>query len=582
MTRRIRWMSSLILFLGLSGVVLGLMPPLASWPVALPITILHVLLAVVLGVLAGSLLFPHMRKNGRWQAGGRSGWGSLVFLSLVVISGSSLLIQGQRGRLPILHTIAGLGFLAIVFSHGGFKHLRRRFRSSLRLVLTSGFVVLAAGLMLSARPTHSTVSPEVKEFPPASMRILGELPPFDEELMGASRCSDCHAQIVAEWKQSMHAVADTELLYARVVGEFRKDYGFEASNWCAGCHSPLRLGRGELNEKVALVAQPNVDCIVCHSIRKAQEPIGNNRYDLAFTIPSRYGLAKAGRLSDKLLLLQPAVHRSMWNGSFMRSAEFCGVCHRQTLPDSLSDGHGGLVIQDTYQEWAKSRYNTADQATRRTCQDCHMPVASGLAADLGNQRPSHLFLGGSMDIARILGAHTAYAESKRFLEKAATIAVTYSGGERGSLGLSVKVTNSGAGHNLPTGVTDLRDLWLEVSVTNEANEVVYESGKLDAGGFLDPLAVRFGMILGDGKGAAMHFHHITRAREILSDTSIAAGETREVHYVVPGASAKRLKAEVRLLYRAVPQAFINHYMTPDLRTEVVVMATASATVELTP
>jgi hypothetical protein len=575
-------MSSLILLLSLSGVLLGLLPPLASWPVALPITIFHVLLAVAFVALAGSLLYPHMRKNGHWRAGGRSGWAALVSLSLVVISGSSLLIQGQRGRLPILHTIAGLGLLAIVFAHGGFAHLRRRFRSSFRLVLTGGFAVLAAGLMLSARPTHSTVSPEVKEFPPASMRILGELPPFDEEILGASRCADCHAQIVAQWKESMHAVADTELLYARVVGEFRKDYGFEASNWCAGCHSPLRLGRGELNEKVASVAQPNVDCIVCHTIRKAQEPIGNNHYDMAFTIPSRYGLAKAERLSDKLLLLQPAMHRSMWNGSFMRSAEFCGVCHRQTLPDSLTDGHGGLVIQDTYQEWAKSRYNTADQATRRTCQDCHMPVASGLAGDLGNQRPSHLFLGGSMDIARILGAHSAYAESKRFLEKAATVAVNYSGSRQGGIGLSVIVTNSGAGHNLPTGVTDLRDLWLAVTVTDEANEVVYESGKLDSSGFLDPSAVRFGMTLGDGKGAPVYFHHITCAREILSDTSIAAGETREVNYIVSGATAKRLTAEVKLLYRAVPQAFINHYMTPDLRTEVVVMSTASATVELTP
>src|SRR5690349_14195563 len=105
MIQRIRWMSSLILLLSLSGVLLSLLPPLASWPVALPITIIHVLLAVAFVALACALLFPHMRKHGRWRAGGRSGWGALVFLSLVIISGSSLLIQGQRGRLPILHTI---------------------------------------------------------------------------------------------------------------------------------------------------------------------------------------------------------------------------------------------------------------------------------------------------------------------------------------------------------------------------------------------------------------------------------------------------------------------------------------------
>jgi hypothetical protein len=434
--------------------------------------------------------------------------------------------------------------------------------------------------MVSSRSTHSTVSPESKQFAPASFRILGELPDYDEYEMAAKRCADCHKEIADQWKESMHAMADTELFYARVVGEFRKEFGFQASNWCAGCHSPLRLGRGELNEKVATVAQPNVDCIVCHSIRGAHDSIGNNGYDLMIARQSGYELAGTRGLSDRLLLIQPEAHRSRWNSSFMRTPEFCGSCHRQVLPDFLSGGNVELVLQDTYTEWARSKYNTADKAIGRTCQDCHMPREPGLDVDLGNKRPSHLFLGGSYDIARISGSHTAYTESKRFLQQAATIEITPVRTGKDGVELIVKVTNSGAGHNLPTGVTDLRQMWVAVTVTNDAGEIVYESGKIDAAGFLDSSATVFGMTLGDGNGNPVHFHHIAKARQILSDTTIPAGETREVKYAVPVQHSRRLQVDAKLMHRAVPQNFINHYMTPDLRSEVVVMTQATTNINL--
>jgi hypothetical protein len=577
---KIRWITSLVLLLALSGGLLMVLPPSVPWHATVSITVIHLMLSAVLVIAAGPLLYHHLRRNGRWRAGGSSSWWSLLLLLALIASGVMLALQGQRGRLALIHTIVAAAFLTVFLVHSGIAHLRRLVHSYLRLAVTIAFAALIVGAMMSARATNSVVVNEAKQFPPASFRVLGELPEYDEDVMGAKRCSACHKQIADEWKESMHARADTELLYARVVGEFRKEYGFEASNWCAGCHSPLRLARGELNEKVATVRQPNVDCIVCHSIRKTNDPIGNNNYDLAIAEPGGHQLGKTNALSDQLLLMQPAAHRSLWNGSFIRSPEFCGVCHRQVLPDFLSGGRGGLVLQGTFDEWAKSKYNSADKSVRRTCQDCHMPAAAGLASDLGDKRPSHLFLGGSIDVARINGAHNSYAEGKKFLAKAATITVTPSGRVETGIDLSVSVTNSGAGHNLPTGVTDLRQVWVELTVTNDAGDVIYKSGHLDAAGFLDPSAVSFGVVLGDGNGNPVHLHHIAKAREILADTTIPAGETREAKYRVPISGYQNLVAEAKLLYRAVPQGFINHYMTPDLRSEVVVMAKASATINL--
>lgn len=42
------------------------------------------------------------------------------------------------------------------------------------------------------------------------------------------------------------------------------------------------------------------------------------------------------------------------------------------------------------------------------------------------------------------------------------------------------MTNIGAGHHLPTGVSDFRELWLDITVAKNRNgEVIFESGKLN-------------------------------------------------------------------------------------------------------
>jgi hypothetical protein len=443
--------------------------------------------------------------------------------------------------------------------------------------------MLVVGTMLASQPSLVTNAP-IRLFTPALMRVLGELPAYNEAFMAAEGCARCHSEIVEQWKQSMHAIADTEPIYARVVGEFRQQYGVAASNWCAGCHSPLRLARGQLNTNIASIPQSNVDCMVCHSIQHIHQLIRNNGFDLAIRRPMGYEIGQAAALSDWLLLIQPAAHRARWNPSVTRRPEFCGACHSQILPSFLSNGQEGPVLQDTYREWQRSRYNSADPAVRRTCQDCHMPVASGLAADLGNHRPSHFFTGGSVDIAQITGAHALYIEERRLLASAATVSVMAGKCDQKGMELQVNVTNSGSGHNLPTGVTDLRQVWLEVTVINNADVTIYQSGRIDNDGFLDPSTVRFGVTLGDADGQPVYFHDIARTRYVLMDTTIPPGETREVVYTLPLTEPlidfTELKVTAKLLYQTVPQNFINYYITPNLRFQSVTISSAFITLDV--
>jgi hypothetical protein len=247
----------------------------------------------------------------------------------------------------------------------------------------------------------------------------------------------------------------------------------------------------------------------------------------------------------------------------------------------LTGVKGSPTLQDTYGEWQRSRFNSDDPAQRKTCQDCHMPEREGVTALLGGGGRKHLFAGASVDVARLGGARTALQEHRRLLANTASVAVTVEGCNAQRVELLARVTNYGAGHNLPTGVTDLREVWLEVTARDEAGRVVYQNGAVASDGTLDPKATRFGVTLVDGEGKPVRLHDIVRVRRILEDTTIRSGETRGVRYLLPLPNPSRVTVQVRLLYRAVPQDLLNHFMTSDLRFQVVEMASASLPVEAT-
>lgn len=580
--RKSQWAVGLIFALATTGVLLSIIPPLRAWYPMLVVTIVHIILALILAILVGPFLWQHIGKRRRWIDIDTGDWSLLVLLIGILVSGCALVIVGQRGQLAWLHGVLGLGLVFFLVRHTYLLFVRRITRSLVWMVCLAALVVLVVGATLVEkyvnRMPNSVLT--IKHFFPAPMRLLGEIPDYDKTIMTSDGCALCHAEIAKQWEQSIHAVADTELIYARVVEEFRQNYGIKASNWCAGCHSPLRLAREQLTRNVADVDQPNVDCIVCHSVRQIAHPVGNNDFSLEIKRSSGYELGWTKSVSDWLLLIQPAAHQERWNASIVGNPEFCGTCHRQVLPEFLSGGQDSLVLQDTFTEWQESKYNNTDPAVRRTCQDCHMPLFSSLSAGLGAPLKSHLFAGGNAEIAQVMGAHDLYPEQKRLLASAATISVMATKCNLDIIELQVNVTNSGAGHNLPTGVTDLRQVWLEVTILDSKDEIVFQSGAIDEDGSLDPEAVLFGVILGDAYGQPVNFHDIGRARQVLADTTIPPGETRKIKYTLPLLDPTKFMVTVRLLYRVIPQTFINHYLTSNLRFRTLTMASVSTTLDI--
>jgi hypothetical protein len=95
-----------------------------------------------------------------------------------------------------------------------------------------------------------------------------------------------------------------------------------------------------------------------------------------------------------------------------------------------------------------------------------------------------------------------YEMAVKRLQKAAELEITpdYRSGRLTEV--KVRVKNIRAGHNLPTSLTNVRQMWLEVRATDEKGKVVIASGSLNKDGSLPSNVRKFNS---DGMGSDMHF-----------------------------------------------------------------------------
>ena len=117
----------------------------------------------------------------------------------------------------------------------------------------------------------------------------------------------------------------------------------------------------------------------------------------------------------------------------------------------------------------------------------------------------------------------------------------------------VGVENVGAGHHLPTGVADFRELWLDITISDANDKIVFSSGKLDINGDLKADARPFMKVFGDKDGKAVGLL-FWKYEKLLSDTRIPAKTRRVESYDLPKDLKYPLKALVKLNFRIYPQS----------------------------
>lgn len=212
---------------------------------------------------------------------------------------------------------------------------------------------------------------------------------------------------------------------------------------------------------------------------------------------------------------------------YLASPESCGACHDVRLfgTDVVGVAERGehfKRLRNAYSEWRAyvdaSRVRGLEPAT---CQGCHMSLYPGVCepragaegdgvcpagtrfaprdpgtfgrAGAGGARHAHHFTGVEAPVADDLGpearrgrtldadgAPTALDPRRlALLRSAVRLAVEPPRAERGLLRVPVTVENVGAGHRVPAGFSQERELWIELVVKDAAGKEVYVVGRLE-------------------------------------------------------------------------------------------------------
>src|SRR3989339_143745 len=502
------------------------------------------------------------------------GWVLLGSFLLLLCSGIYLFFIGNRGGdlLGIISFNIHLygSFLLVLFF---IYHTKKQQKPNL------GFATL---LILIVSLNTSFVYADTTKL--SQMKVESKNGSFhSEDWTNSAKCKSCHSDIFAQWSDSNHKhIAGSNPYYMAMETLAGEAEGEEFRKWCMGCHNPSAITMGfgktthamdgnflsnDIFEKNAKALtddfkthgnfrlEEGVSCITCHQITKA-EGSGNASYTISLD-RKKYAFedstSKAGHyLSEKLINSNPQVHKESYSNPLYKESRYCASCHDEFHPKT------DVKIVSTFKEWEKSPYNNPnDKSKHKTCIDCHMTnlendkfaPLSGVSTDGGVVKKDvkvHYFAGSNHFLSGLKNK-VHEEQTIQLLKTSAKLDVDIKDSK-----LVVGVTNVGAGHHLPTGVADFRELWLDVTITDKSGKVILSSGKLKSDGNIQDGSRFFQKVFGDenGKPVGLLFW---KYKILLSDTRIASKERRVESYEIDKNVIYPLSVNVKLNFRIYPQ-----------------------------
>ncbi|MFA7355355.1 MAG: hypothetical protein WCZ70_12120, partial [Sulfurimonadaceae bacterium] len=292
-----------------------------------------------------------------------------------------------------------------------------------------------------------------------------------------------------------------------------------------------------------------------HQITEAKSK-GNASYKLSLE-RQKYAFEDSdsdmGRyFSEKLINSNPDAHKKSYSKELYKESRYCASCHDEFHPQN------GIKIVSTFEEWNKSPYNNPkDKTKHKSCIDCHMTYLEegkfaplkGTSTDGGVVKEDvkvHYFAGSNHFLAGLRDKEHE-EQALQLLRTSAKLDIDIKDGV-----LEVGVKNIGAGHHLPTGVADFREMWLEVSVKDKDGNTVLSSGKLKENGNVEEGSRFFQKVFGDEEGNPVGLL-FWKYKILLSDTRIPAGERRVERFVLDKNSVYPLQISAKLNFRIYPQ-----------------------------
>ena len=353
------------------------------------------------------------------------------------------------------------------------------------------------------------------------------------ELFSASgACTLCHMNMTDDsgtdvsidtyWRSTMMANAARDPYWQAAVRreiETHPELSEVIQDKCTACHMPmaqysnkiegdtgLLFGEGGFltpeNELYSL-ALDGVSCTLCHQIRAdglgTEASFSGGFYiDTTLRRPERILFGPYKSSEQDVAVMRGASGYIPEQGLHLSGSELCASCHTLYTPyvDANGEIAGEFPEQVPYFEWYYSDYRSI-----QNCQGCHMPEAEGgvrisiTSQVLRSPFALHSFVGGNTYMLSILDQFGdelgVTASSEQFQ---ATIVRTLDqlqnntavltledarlSGNRVILDLTI---DSRAGHKFPTGYPSRR-AWIHVSVKDNNNQLVFESGGVNPDG----------------------------------------------------------------------------------------------------
>ena len=252
-----------------------------------------------------------------------------------------------------------------------------------------------------------------------------------EASLHPKECALCHRQQFEDWKTSLHSRSMGPGIYGQLLNMERNNPA--TYTVCATCHTPLSEQIPHLKEGSEYrpneafdpaLQEAGLICAGCHV--RQHEHFGPPRRPELPTPPAE--------------VVQP--HGGFTATTAFQRSEFCKPCHQ------FAEGAfalNGKLLENTFAEWQASPY--AEEGVQ--CQGCHMP----------DRR--HLWRG-IQDPDMVRQAMTV---------SVSPLAPAYRPGD--ALQATITVTNSGAGHYLPTYVTP--KIFVQGDLLDTAGEAIADS-----------------------------------------------------------------------------------------------------------
>lgn len=584
---------------------------------------LHLILGLILILPVVIFGFIHARNSYDRpnRRAVRVGYSLFICALILLISGVALMrfdffsIKNPNIRSPIYwaHAITPLLAIWLYILHR-LAGPRIKWQIGLRWAAAVGVLVAASTLLHSKHPQKNQAGSKEGEkyFLPSQARTAtGKFIPA-ETLMMDDYCQKCHQDSYQGWFHSSHrfssfnnpaylfSIKETREVSLKRTGTVR------ASRWCAGCHDVVPLFSGAFDDpnfdmEKHPTANAGITCTSCHSITHINSTVGNSAYTIEEPIHYPFAASTNQMLqwvNNVLVKAKPEFHKKTFLKPFMKSAEYCSVCHKVSLPGEVTHYKEWLRGQNHYDthllsggsgHGARSFYYPPK--SEANCNGCHMPlkVSEDFGANFFNPTNKsdrfihdHLFPSANTALPYLRGEKDIVREHEQFgtnsvrvdifaLKEGGTIdspiiaplrpnVPTLKRGKKYLLEVVLRTTAKLA-HPFTQGTVDSNEVWVDVEATS-GGRTVARSGGRGPHGEVDEWSHFVNVYMLDKDGNRIDRRNAQDIFTPLYNNQIPPGAGQVVHYefTVPEDLTAPLEFQAKLNYRKFDTLFVNYFM----------------------